>query len=141
MPKFPVDCPDCKIVPFQDHCYFLNFLDDNRKIAPNRNWEEAQKYCRDLSTDDWSYDLINVGSNEEYNFMIDGPNGKDFAQYGNKIYAQWKKGFAIWIGLNDRDQENQWKWSDGQPFEYKKWAPSEPNDFRVSQTSNSHFIT
>ena len=84
MPKFPVDCPDCKIVPFGDHCYFLNFLDDNRKIAPKRNWIEAQKYCRDLSTDDWNYDLINVGSDEEYKFMIDGPDGKNFEEYGNK---------------------------------------------------------
>ena len=138
MPKFPVDCSDCKIVPFGDHCYFLNFLDDNRKIAANRNWEEAQKYCRDLSTDDWNYDLIDVGSKEEYTFMINGtiseqfPNGDNFAQYGNEIYAQWKKSFAIWIGLNDRDEEKQWKWSDGQPFEFKKWAPSEPNDYGVS---------
>ena len=121
-----------KIVPFGDHCYFLNFLDDNREFAPNRNWIEAQKYCRDLSNDDWNYDLINVGSDEEYTFMIDGPNGNNFVQYGNKIYAKYKKSFAIWIGLNDRDEEMQWKWSDGQPYEFKKWAGNEPNTHGVS---------
>lgn len=35
---------------------------------------------------------------------------------------------AYWIGLDDRDLEQQWQWADGSPVDYFAWGPGEPDD-------------
>merc|ERR1712241_514558 len=35
---------------------------------------------------------------------------------------------SYWIGMNDREHEGQWVWSDMSPVDYTWWAPGEPND-------------
>ena len=38
------------------------------------------------------------------------------------LVAEW------WIGLNDRDEEGTFVWSDGTTGGYRPWADGEPND-------------
>ena len=133
-----LDCPE-NHVHFGGHCYIPSFLDkasrktiykdddcfdnhDNNRC--NWNWSEAKEKCRSYSTNNWKYDLISIQSQEEYDLVVNGPNGND---WDSDIYSQWKQSFAIWIGLNDADTEGQFKWSDGQGLSFTKWAESEPN--------------
>ena len=32
-----------------------------------------------------------------------------------------------WTGLNDREKEGEYKWSDGSFFNYSNWKPGEPS--------------
>ncbi|MBN94792.1 MAG: lectin, partial [Deltaproteobacteria bacterium] len=33
-----------------------------------------------------------------------------------------------WHGLNDRQQEGQWAWTDGSPVDFEAWGEGEPNN-------------
>ncbi|KAM6096161.1 uncharacterized protein VSU04_014140 [Chlamydotis macqueenii] len=33
-----------------------------------------------------------------------------------------------WIGLQDEEHTRQWKWSDSSVFDFKRWAPGQPNN-------------
>ncbi|MEE8424258.1 MAG: C-type lectin domain-containing protein [Elusimicrobiota bacterium] len=37
-------------------------------------------------------------------------------------------GTDIWIGLNDRDKEGDWRWTSGDAVKYVGWSSGEPND-------------
>ncbi|MCA3277530.1 MAG: hypothetical protein ING26_18625, partial [Roseomonas sp.] len=39
----------------------------------------------------------------------------------------------FWIGLNDAAQEGVWRWSNGDPVTYTRWAPGEPNNWGGDQ--------
>ena len=50
-------------------------------------------------------------------------------QYINKILQQrYRSTYAFWIGLNDRDYTNLFRWSDGSPVNIVNWQSSSPND-------------
>uniref|UniRef100_A0A8C1R8J0 Galactose-specific lectin nattectin-like n=1 Tax=Cyprinus carpio TaxID=7962 RepID=A0A8C1R8J0_CYPCA len=34
----------------------------------------------------------------------------------------------FWVGAQDGEQEGQWIWSDGSPFDYTSWCSGEPNN-------------
>jgi len=36
----------------------------------------------------------------------------------------------VWIGGTDKSNEGVWEWSDGSPWDYHNWGPTEPNNFR-----------
>ena len=92
---------------------------------------EAKEYCQGLSKcGEWSYDLITLQSEEEYNFML---------HYNwSALYGEWKGSISIWTGLNNIDEESEWNWSDESPFFYQDyeikgisslpWAQGEPNN-------------
>ena len=72
-----------------------------------KNWTEAQKTCQTYSAN-----LINVRNQEE------------------NVYAQHRlNGAKGWIGLNDRDSEGTFVWSDNQPNNFTYWAQNQPNNF------------
>ena len=92
----------------------------------NWNWNEARAKCDSFSNSDWKYDLISIQSQEEYDLVVNGPKGNN---WDSDVYNEFKRYFAIWIGLNDKDTEGQFKWSDGQELgKFTKWAKGEPND-------------
>uniref|UniRef100_A0A671L6F5 C-type lectin domain-containing protein n=1 Tax=Sinocyclocheilus anshuiensis TaxID=1608454 RepID=A0A671L6F5_9TELE len=67
-----------------------------------KNWEESRTYCRNKGAD-----LIIINNSEEQDFIqrVPGDTG-------------------VWIGLNDRDVEDTWKWVDGSKMTSMS---SEPN--------------
>jgi hypothetical protein len=47
----------------------------------------------------------------------------------NDAVAALVGGAVVWIGANDRDDEDSWAWADtGEPFAFMQWKNGEPND-------------
>ena len=36
---------------------------------------------------------------------------------------------TVYIGINDREEEDVWQWVDGSPYGFKNWNVGEPNDW------------
>ena len=73
-----------------------------------KTWKDARSYCKELSGE-----LLNVHSK--------GQND-EIQQYSESL--SWRN----WIGLNDRDVEGNFTWSDGAAYHYKYWSENEPNN-------------
>ncbi|KAK9967969.1 hypothetical protein ABG768_002324 [Culter alburnus] len=73
------------------------------------SWTESRRYCTERGAD-----LIIINNREEQNFVI------------------WKMSadVRVWIGLNDIDVENMWKWVDGSTLTTSFWASNEPTGQR-----------
>lgn len=71
------------------------------KVFDNFKWASARRYCRDLGAD-----LASIHSKSELNDLQ------------SKIR---ESGDMYWIGLNDREIEENWVWSDGTPVDYTPW--------------------
>uniref|UniRef100_A0A671L6G0 C-type lectin domain-containing protein n=1 Tax=Sinocyclocheilus anshuiensis TaxID=1608454 RepID=A0A671L6G0_9TELE len=85
-------------VCYQSSLYFISF--------EIKNWEESRTYCRNKGAD-----LIIINNSEE--------QVSDFMLTLNYD--------SFWIGLNDRDVEDTWKWVDGSKMTSMFWRSSEPN--------------
>lgn len=64
----------------------------------NFKWASARRYCRDLGAD-----LASIHSKSELNDL------QSKIRESDDMY---------WIGLNDREIEENWVWSDGTPVDY-----------------------
>jgi len=120
------DSPDCGVCPKGQttqgaspdiHCYFPSFKDGEDYVG-GFNWLDARSYCRDLSNQypTYSYDLVSLQSEEEYKFILNTE--------WSELYKKWKAQFGIWVGLNDRDEEGTWTWSDGSSLNYANPNPT-----------------
>ncbi|KAI4888302.1 hypothetical protein NFI96_031298 [Prochilodus magdalenae] len=78
-------------------------------VNKQKNWTEAQSYCREKFTD-----LATIESQKEMDALIAVLNGR---------------GGRFWIGLKQKDlQDNtNWTWSDGSDSSYRYWNTGEPN--------------
>lgn len=74
----------------------------------NITWDEANKYCELRGGH-----LATITSKEENELLFD-------AMMSNGIKSAY-------FGLTDKDNENNWKWSNGEPVEYTNWHSGEPN--------------
>lgn len=86
--------------------YFLIFEhvgngDSPRLVAETKSWRDAQKHCRDLSSE-----LVSIHSAEE-NEAVRNVSGSQ----------------NVWIGLF----KDAWKWSDGSNSSFRFWKSSQPN--------------
>jgi len=99
------------------HCYFPSFK-DGEEAAGHKTWVEARNYCREFSNKypGYTYDLVSLQNADEYSFILNN----DWSE----VYKEWKAQFGIWVGLNDRDEEGKWTWSDGSPLEYANPNPT-----------------
>ncbi|XP_069051542.1 CD209 antigen-like protein C isoform X3 [Lepisosteus oculatus] len=70
-----------------------------------RTWEEAKQYCLNQDSE-----LTMIKSEAELQF-IEGTIRLNH-----------------WVGLNDLQRENDWKWLDGSSVTKTFWLPGEPND-------------
>ncbi|KAB5518551.1 hypothetical protein PHYPO_G00167360 [Pangasianodon hypophthalmus] len=70
-----------------------------------KSWNESKQYCSERGAD-----LVIINSKEEQEFI-------------GKILCSRK----AWIGLNDRDRENVWKWVDDTTLTTGYWGRGEPN--------------
>lgn len=94
-------------------------LDGNcYKIFPEESWMEGRDSCRRMGAE-----LVSIHSNEENEFVF-----SNFVEYKKKA----------WIGLNDRDLEHGFSWSDGSPTDYINWGNHEPNDFYDNEDCVTH---
>uniref|UniRef100_A0A671PIT2 C-type lectin domain-containing protein n=1 Tax=Sinocyclocheilus anshuiensis TaxID=1608454 RepID=A0A671PIT2_9TELE len=74
---------------FMGSCY-IHF--DERET-----WTSAEQHCQELNSH-----LVSISSQEEQEFVK-----SEFNLISNKIH---------WIGLNDKDVQNQFRWTDGSPL-------------------------
>lgn len=74
------------------------------------NWVAARDACRaDFG------DLVSMHSAEDAQVVADTVKSDGLTP-------------NFWIGLNDRDAEGTYEWSDGTPFDYASWLDGQPNN-------------
>ncbi|XP_036965343.1 CD209 antigen-like protein C [Acanthopagrus latus] len=69
------------------------------------SWENGRQDCRDRGAE-----LVTIDTDEEQEFI-------------SKTITE-----DNWIGLNDREEEGTWKWTDGTPLTVGYWRKDEPNN-------------
>ena len=74
----------------------------------SRTWEDARKACLTMKGD-----LLSVLSNDEHD---------DVANELHRLGVG-----TAWIGLSDRNNEGDYRWSDKFMFNYSNWGAGEPN--------------
>jgi hypothetical protein len=77
------------------------------KLTPPVNWQRAEALAVE-----WGGHLVTINDREEELWIRDN--------FGSYEY--------FWTGLNDMDEEGQWKWVNGEPVTYTNWWPGEPNN-------------
>ncbi|KAM9686031.1 C-type lectin domain family 17, member A isoform 1-T1 [Trichechus inunguis] len=93
-----VTCPKGWL-PFEGKCYYFS--------SSTKSWDGARIFCQE----NYSH-LVIISSSAEHNFIAK-------AHGSPRVY---------WLGLNDKDQEGDWKWLDGSPVTLSFWGPQEPNN-------------
>ena len=94
------------------HCYLWSNI--------TKTWREAEEYCNQIGGH------LAFVKNEEIDKYIRSKVGqipdKDHDFYNHPTYP--------WIGGTDQEQEGNWKWSDGSPFNFTKWGNGQPDDYK-----------
>ncbi|XP_053741542.1 aggrecan core protein isoform X2 [Synchiropus splendidus] len=78
-------------------------------LSERRTWSDAEDHCQELNAH-----LVSISSVEEQQFL--NAKGQDYE----------------WIGLNDKDIQNEFHWTDGSPLTYWNWRPSQPDNYMNS---------
>ncbi|XP_017375757.1 C-type lectin domain family 17, member A isoform X11 [Cebus imitator] len=95
-----VTCPEGWL-PFESKCYYFS--------PTTKSWDGARMFCQE----NYSH-LVIINSFAEHNFVAK-------AHGSPRVY---------WLGLNDREQEGNWRWLDGSPVTLSFWEPEEPNNIQ-----------
>ncbi|KAF0313070.1 Lectin BRA-3 [Amphibalanus amphitrite] len=90
---------------YDGNCYWFSTF--------RTSWVEARKACQ---TEYPGADLAAIHHLEENSFISETFSGKD-----------------AWIGLNDRDHEDQFSWCNGDPVDFLYWARGQPDDLWFDQ--------
>ena len=78
---------------------------------PGLTWAEAEQACVDLGGH-----LASIHSDEEQQCVVDLTTDAG------------TPGVGAWIGLLEENNEGEFNWSDGTPFDYDAWLAGEPNN-------------
>merc|ERR1711974_170484 len=70
----------------------------------HRTWAEAEKFCNAKNCH-----LASVTSPEIHDYIQSKVNPKNILSF-------------FWIGGTDKEEEGEWKWTDGSDWNYEKWA-------------------
>ncbi|XP_072018497.1 uncharacterized protein [Amphiura filiformis] len=92
-------CDNCDGDDWNGHCY--NY------VASLKSWCDAEVYC----CSQYGAHLVSIHSSEENDF-VKGLIGSD----------------RTWIGLNDKNTEDAFEWSDGTQVNYTDWRGNQPNN-------------
>jgi len=79
------------------------------------SWRDAKRFCEGQGGR-----LATITSAEENAF----------------IYKHFAQDQACWLGATDEANEGAWKWSTGEPFDYKNWFRDEPSN----SAGGEHFL-
>ncbi|XP_053107979.1 lithostathine-like isoform X2 [Hemicordylus capensis] len=123
-----------------------HYLVIGSKTCP-RGWRYYQKSCYGLFTDHltWSaaeVECFNVNSKAHLASILNWQEMKEIAKYINNTYNDVGH---IWIGLNDPNENQRWRWSDLSMVRFKPWDFGEPSntnkkEFCVHLTAQSGYM-
>ncbi|XP_059417233.1 ladderlectin-like isoform X1 [Carassius carassius] len=82
-----------------------------RFFSQSVNWVTAERNCQSLDAN-----LASVHSKAENEFV-------------QSLLPT--SSTRCWVGIHDGEQEGQWVWSDGTPYDYAYWCAGEPNNSGV----------
>jgi hypothetical protein len=100
--------PRTSILAFDGHYY--------ARINVNMSWHEAESVCQALGGH-----LAVIGSKEENIFVCD--------QFAADRY--------IWLGATDEGHDGEWRWTNGEPWNFTAWGDSEPSN----AMGEEHFLS
>ena len=83
-------------------------------VQEKKNWNDAEAHCVKIGGH-----LVSIDSREEQNFIL-------------RLFKE-SVGTKGWIGLNDRNQESLYEWTDGTTVEYEYWNSGQPDDAAAGQ--------
>ena len=99
-------------------CYRLFGLNATTDpVMDTKTWPQAESYCQGMDGH-----LASISSPAQLE-MIRSLAGLS-SDESNELITSPK----VWIGLTDRDGQDTWVWSDGDPTEFTRWAPGQPDD-------------
>lgn len=109
-------------------CYFFSYTESS---TVKKNWPDSRADCIRRGSD-----LIVIDDPEEQKFVS---NSIATMKTGGNVWDS-----AFWIGLTDKDVEDNWVWINNvTEVEKRYWMPGEPNDYdgedcgmTVSSSSN-----
>jgi hypothetical protein len=99
---------------YQGHTY--------RFISKKESWNKARAIAKEMGC----Y-LASITSEEENKFIV--------SLIQKACFERADKNPEVWIGLNNDNEENIWKWESGDRYEYAAWWEGEPNNFSGSESS------
>lgn len=100
-----------------------------RFFSAPKTWMEARQHCMTFSSCGAQGGIgdLSIVPNEQVN---------GFAKLIREMYTVVSPAASIWLGGTDAGSENRWRWVNGQPFSFSKWAQGQPDN----RVNNEHCL-